>query len=510
MGERDGQGVTRGQWMALAAALLGWMFDGLEQGLFPLVARPALRDLLGESISDATVGRWFGVATAAFLVGAATGGVLFGWLGDRLGRVRAMMLSVLTYALFSGLCGFAKNAEQVVVLRFLSALGMGGEWSLGVALVMEIWPEESRALLAGLIGAAANVGFLLIGALGLGLATFLDGMQQWLAATGLSQSWVDFLTAHSGWRLLMFSGAAPALLTFFIRLFVPESERWQHEQRRGTTARWATRDLIGVLIGTSGAWLIIAVWAADSADLQRWFGDPWLARVPTSVVGLLIALAGYLYPVVRYLQRSMGDHHQSDHGLHPTIKRMLLGTCLSGVALLGTWASMQWVPNWADQLTNGINPQAKTYTQMCAALGAIGGTIAAALLGNWLNRRPTYALLCLGSLAAAIALFLGNDHYGPLFLLTVFLGGAMTASFYGWFPLYLPELFRTSVRATGQGFSYNFGRIIAAVGALQTGTLMGLFKGDYPKACSLMSLVYLVGLVIIWFAPETRGRPLPE
>src|SRR5438552_3240179 len=241
MGERDGQGVTRGQWMALAAALLGWMFDGLEQGLFPLVARPALRDLLGESISDGTVGRWFGVATAAFLVGAATGGVLFGWLGDRLGRVRAMTLSVLTYALFSGLCGIARSAEQIVVLRFFSALGMGGEWTLGVALVMEIWPEQSRTLLAGLIGAPANVGFLLIGLLGLGLATFLDGMQRWFVDAGLSQSWVDFLTAHSGWRLLMLSGAAPALLTFFIRLFVPESERWQHEQRRGTTARWATR-----------------------------------------------------------------------------------------------------------------------------------------------------------------------------------------------------------------------------------------------------------------------------
>ncbi|TMQ28974.1 MAG: MFS transporter, partial [Planctomycetota bacterium] len=181
------------------------------------------------------------------------------------------------------------------------------------------------------IGAAANVGFFLIGALGLGLAIFLDGMQRWLAAAGVSQSGVDFLTAHSGWRLLMLSGAAPALLTFFIRLFVPESERWQDEQRRGTTARWATRDLIGILIGTSGAWLIIAVWAVDSADLEWWFGNPWLARVAASLVGLLIALAGYLYPVVRYLQRSASDHRQSEHGLHPTIKRMLLGTCLSGV-----------------------------------------------------------------------------------------------------------------------------------------------------------------------------------
>src|SRR5438477_100571 len=213
MGTQDSPS-GKGKWLALTAALLGWLFDGLEMGLFPLVARPALTDLLGYA-DDKAIGRWMAVATASFLIGAATGGVLFGWLGDRLGRVRAMTLSVLTYALFSGLCGIARSAEQIVVLRFFSALGMGGEWSLGVALVMEIWPEESRTLLAGLIGAAANVGFLLIGLLGLGLATFLDGMQRWFVDAGLSQSWVDFLTAHSGWRLLMLSGAAPALLTFF-------------------------------------------------------------------------------------------------------------------------------------------------------------------------------------------------------------------------------------------------------------------------------------------------------
>src|SRR5438874_9376539 len=134
------KGIARGQWMALAAALLGWMFDGFEMGLLPLVARPALRDLLG-STNDQEVGLWFAVATAGFLVGAATGGVLFGWLGDRIGRVRAMTLSVLTYAVFSGLCAFAATAWQITALRFCSALGMGGEWSLGVALVMEIWPE---------------------------------------------------------------------------------------------------------------------------------------------------------------------------------------------------------------------------------------------------------------------------------------------------------------------------------------------------------------------------------
>jgi hypothetical protein len=93
-----------------------------------------------------------------FLVGAATGGVLFGWLGDRIGRVRAMSLSVITYAVFTGLCGLAAAPWQIAILRFIAALGMGGEWSLGVALVMEVWPNRSRGLMAGLIGAAANVG----------------------------------------------------------------------------------------------------------------------------------------------------------------------------------------------------------------------------------------------------------------------------------------------------------------------------------------------------------------
>src|SRR5947209_8331111 len=187
----------RGQWLTLAAALLGWMFDGLEMGLFPLVAGPALADLLGTT--DTTeVGRWVAIITAGFLVGAATGGVLFGWLGDRIGRVRAMMLSILTYAVFTGACGLATDAWQIGVLRFIAALGMGGEWSLGVALVMEIWPNRSRALLAGLIGAAANFGYMFIAVLGLGLGRVLGPLGHGLRTIGLPQPWVDSLVGHSG------------------------------------------------------------------------------------------------------------------------------------------------------------------------------------------------------------------------------------------------------------------------------------------------------------------------
>ena len=120
---------------------------------------------------------------AMFLVGAATGGVLFGWLGDRIGRVRAMSLSIFTYAIFTGLCGFATEAWHIAVLRFIASLGMGGEWALGVALVTEIWPDRSRAWLAGAIGAAANVGFLLVGLLSLVLVSFIARRRR-PAATG--------------------------------------------------------------------------------------------------------------------------------------------------------------------------------------------------------------------------------------------------------------------------------------------------------------------------------------
>jgi MFS family permease len=165
--------IGQGQWMVLAAAFLGWMFDGLEMGVFPLAARPALQDLLHVT-GDKLVGQWMGYITAVFLIGAACGGLIFGWLGDRIGRVRTMIISVLMYSLFTGACYFVTAPWQLGAFRFLAALGMGGEWSLGVALVMECWPEKRRPLLAGLIGAAANFGFGLIGAVAIRYKVTVD------------------------------------------------------------------------------------------------------------------------------------------------------------------------------------------------------------------------------------------------------------------------------------------------------------------------------------------------
>ena len=427
---------ARGKWMAFAAAFLGWMFDGLEIGLFPLVARPAVRELLGPQ-ADRAIIPWIVAVTATFLVGAACGGILFGWLGDRIGRVKAMVLSVLTYSVFSGLCAFSAAPWHLGVLRFCSALGMGGEWALGVALVMEIWPARSRPLLAGLIGAAANVGFLLIGFLALALSR--PGLMTWLGANlgwAFPASWFK----ESSWRFLLFLGALPAMLTFFIQIFVPESKKWK--QAVATAPKARVRDIF-------------------SGGLAR---------------------------------------------------HTILGACLAGVALLGTWGSVQQAVPWAAKMAKaqGLNWQASTaWAQISAAIGAITGTIIAALVADKLNRRLVYFGLCVLSLGVCQYLFRAVDAYGGTFLLVFTVANGLTAAFYGWLPLYLPELFPTRVRATGSGFTFNSGRILAAAASVTVALLYG-GQEDYPKMCGITSLVYVVGFALIWLCPETKGKPLPE
>ena len=487
--------------MALLAAILGWLFDGFEMGLFPLIGKPALAELVGKTGNPADANTWFSVIIAVFLVGAATGGVLFGWLGDRIGRVKAMSLSIFTYAIFTGLCGFATEAWHIAGLRFIASLGMGGEWSLGVALVNEIWPGKSRAMVAGLIGAAANVGFLMVAFLSMGMIGMIEHIKSFMLTVGLSQNMVEYLLHNSAWRFLMISGAFPAALIFLIRLFVPESHKWEEEKEKGGTSHWATSDLIGVMIGCLGALLIIFMWSPSGPG-------GWAAGVVT-VLGLAVALVGYLYPVKRYLERSMAAGTMTAEGKQKITKMMVFGAALAGVALLGTWGALQWAPSWAIKMAPDIK-YAKEWTQVWSSMGAIIGTILAALLCDYFGRRPVYAFLCAASLCAAYFLYRDTMVYGSTFLFAVFLAGSVSAAFYGWFPLYLPELFPTSVRATGQGFAFNFGRILAAVGGLQTAALMKHFNDSFPSAAKTMALIYVLGVIVIWFGPETKGKQLPE
>ena len=161
-------------------------------------------------------------------------------------------------------------------------------------------------------------------------------------------------------------------------------------------------------------------------------------------------------------------------------------------------------------MTEGKQPKVKAYIQLASALGASVGSFIAPLVGLRFGRRPVYFGLCLCSLTVCSVLFRGFHEYGAAFIGMVALVGFFTASFYGWLPQYLPELFPTRARATGQGVAFNAGRILAALGAWQMGSLMAFFDNSYAKAGATIVLVYLVGMILIWFAPETKGRALPE
>ena len=400
-------------WRRLQAGFL----TGLRWGLFPVVARPALMSMFhGVGPVDHFVGHWMGYITALFLLGAAAGGMVFGWLGDRIGRVRAMALSIFVYSMCTGLGYFAQEPWHLGGFRFMAALGMGGEWSLGVALVMEYWPDKWRPLLAGVIGAARpNVGFLVVASLGK----------------------VVSITPDS-WRWMWLVGVLPAFLVLLILLFVPESERWKAAVSKGPTA-----------------------------PLREVFSKAYR-------------------------------------------RNTLLGIAFASIALIGTWASVQWIPVWVDQMAGPSMPSAKASAGMASALGAITGCIIGPLLGGMMGRRRAFFVLCLTSLISCAWLYRVEMPYGNLLLLSIYLAGTTTASFYGWFPLFLPELFPTRARATGQGMCYNVGRIFAAMGAIFGGQLVGFFGGDYAKMGAVITLVYVAGMVLIWFAPETKGKPLPE
>lgn len=497
----------RGRSIALLAALLGWMFDGMEMGLFPLVGKDALRDLLNTT-DQPLVDTWYGVIIAGFLVGAATGGVLFGWLGDKIGRVRAMTISVLLYSLCSGLSAASQEAWQLAVLRFMGALGMGGEWALGVALVMEIWPNSSRAVLAGLIGAFGNFGYTIVGGIAFGLVQIGGDLSVYLSRAGLPEDWTRFLTAHGNWRLLMIIGAIPALLTFLIRIFVPESERWKQGQASGKTSHWSERDLLGVLLAAAAGAGMIALSVIDLGPVVQFLGgiiDQRGLQLLGTLIGFGIVLVGYLVPIRGYIRRA---------GLSPaegrqTIGRMLLAAGLSGVALLGTWAGLMWMYLWVGKLPGHV-PESRAMIQITSSLGAATGCILAAWLGGKFGRRIVYSGMCILSAIAVVGFYRLNSEYGLAFILSAGLLGLITASFYGWLPLYLPELFPTAVRATGQGFGFNCGRVIAAVGSLQMPNLLAAYDNDYGKACAIVAGVYVIGLILILLAPETKGKPLPE
>lgn len=417
--ERFARPLTRlDRYVVLMTALLGWMFAGSIMAIIPLAGRPAAIAL---GVTDeGEVGRWFAWYICAFLLGAALGGLVFGWLGDRIGRAKSMGLSILTYSLLTGATYWVASPEQLLVLRFLACMGVGGMWPNGVALVSEVWSDVSRPFLSGLIGTAANIGFVLLG-----------GLASWYEIT------------PQAWRWILVVSSSPAVLGVFALFAVRESPRW------------------------------LAHGIAPAVDQK-----------PQS-------------PAAEVFRP-------------PLLSLTLLGICLGMIPLLGNWGGANWVVPWADQVAGDEDPLLKGRAQAVRSTGAALGSLIGGWLAMQLGRRVTYFGISLASLATSVYLFYFITPLSPQFLFWVFAVGFAGTIYFGWLPLYLPELFPTRVRATGTGVTFNFGRIISALGVVGAGEIILYFHGDYARVGQVTCLIYVLGLIVICFAPDTSRRQLSD
>jgi MFS family permease len=414
--QADMNELSRSARMAvLAAAFLGLMFDGIELGLMPVASLSVTQSLLAEDYTGTLGGTWFAWFTAALMLGAAVGGSLLGNLGDRIGRSRAMGVSILFYSAFAGLGAFVESCEQMLVLRFLVGLGVGGMWPNGVALVAECWPSASRPTVAGVLGAGINVGILC-----------------------LSQLVRVFPITPDSWRWIFALAAIPAVLGVLVLALLPESPKWL---------------------------------AARSQNGQT--------NKPS--------------PPIRSLFRG--------ELLRPT----LIGILLASVPLVGAWAGSKWMIPWANA---ELDTAHAATAQGWWALGATLGSFMGAPIAAWIGRRLSYFLISLGATALTLAMFQLTAPLEPSFLPIVFAQGFVATLFFGWLPLYLPELFPVQVRATGAGLSMNIGRFATAAGVLAAGGLFEQFGSDYSAIGAACALVYALGMVIVFWAPNTAGKNL--
>lgn len=245
--------LTPHQWKSGIAAWLGWMFDGLDMHLYTLVATVFVAQLMMLPDGDPNVKEKTSFIQAAFLVGWAFGGAFFGRIGDWLGRSKALILTILTYAGFTGLSYFAQTWEQLMICRFLAALGIGGEWAVGASLLAETWPKTWRPWLAAILQTGVNVGVL------------LASLSVYLLSTvpGYESRWVFLI------------GVLPALVTLWIRHAVPETAEWHEAKKKGQTQPHGVIDLFrgDVLRTTVLTLTVCALGLAAHWAFIFWYGQ---------------------------------------------------------------------------------------------------------------------------------------------------------------------------------------------------------------------------------------------
>lgn len=440
--------MTRYHWFVFLVAGVGWLADCMDQQLFVLTRDDALTELLGK----ADVRGEGGTTTAIFLIGWAVGGLIFGVMGDRIGRVKTMLITIAVYSVFTGISIFATGFWDYSLYRFLTGLGVGGEFAVGVALVAEVMPDRARPYTLGMLQAFSAVGnctaalvYIVLGMLE------IRGSLKGLTLLGLPLT---------GWRIAFLFGTIPAVIALLVRRKLKEPERWAEtgNQKRGSytelfgNPRWRYNALIGLGIGFAA---VVGLWGIGFFGVQ-------LAK---SVIAENLKAEG-----------------------------------VTGSELAGS------IKIWGGIYSFFLN------------LGAAFGMLFFGYLAQRLNRRIAFLLSFLAAMFTTAATFWTFSSASMVFWLTPLMGFCLL-SLFAVLAIYFPELFPTRLRSTGTSFCYNVGRFVAAAGPFLFGVLTtSVFSenaGYSPieglrYAGVVMCGVFLIGIAMLPFAPETKGKPLPE
>lgn len=429
--------LTPTHWRVLTGSFLGWIFDGYEAFALVVVLFPMLHSLLTPA-QMAAPAVYAGVVIGVTLLGWGIGGLVGGVMADYVGRKRMMLWSIFLYALFSGLTTFSQTFVQLCALRFITGLAMGSEWSTGISLLAETWPEKARAKGAGFLQSGFGWGTLIAALIWFGLS-------------------VSHPMGQETWRLMFALGALPAFFVLYIRRGVEESEKWKQAVRE---KRWSAT-------GTTG----------KGGSDKRPFTLSQLFREPQAR------------------------------------RRTFVTLMLSVVTTVGWWAISSWLPTFTIGLAKeqGLANPADWGSKITIlyTIGAIVAYMVAGFLIDAIGRRRFLFLTFLGSTVMTYVTYAMTTSVESMSVVAPINGFFTLGCAYVWMAIYPAELFSSTVRSTACSFVFNAARLIAWVFPIIAGSLIQSFGGVANAALALGS-IYVLGLFLPWFLPETQNQGLPQ
>ncbi len=523
-------------WFVLIVAALGWLFDCLDQQLFILARQPAMAELLPGSPSQSTIDAFGAYTTSIFLMGWGIGGLIFGVMGDRIGRAKTMMITILMYSAFTGLSAISTSVWDFALYRFLTGMGVGGEFAVGVALVAEVMPDRARPYCLSLLQALSAVGNISAAVIGMSMGP--------LVKAGIFES---------TWRPMFVIGALPALLAMVIRLRLKEPERWQQASHEGDTARklgsyrelfrhpvWRKHALLGLGLAFSG---IVGLWGVGffTFDLvgnvlkDQFVADAIDGRSPDELSTALAqvfsaAEADELaqqppLEIARALSDKQREVNRLERASQPdSDSQGFFAKIAAALSKAEEGAEGESRPKQASVVDRVLSDEEsravaadtgfwKGIASMMMNIGAAFGMYGFAVLAQRMGRKPTFALCFMAGMITTASVFYFLSEFHQVFWMIPIMGFCLLSLFAG-YAIYFPELFPTHLRSTGTSFCYNVGRFVAALGPALLGWLTGTFYADSASPLRYAGLtmcgIFVLGLLVLPFAPETKDRPLPE